>query len=97
LAPPDLPPSQLLNTVVPIEAGRTSFNALAQVLVAKNPSARIVYEAHESALARFASEGDFVAFLKVEWDQGAGVVAKKEELKNGLWPDWRPTSPEKFL
>ncbi|KAL7413964.1 hypothetical protein BDY24DRAFT_386988 [Mrakia frigida] len=93
-----LAPSQLLNTVVPIEAGRISFNALAQLLIAKNPSAKIVYESHESALARFASTGDFVAFLKVEWDQGRGVVAgKKEQLKNGLWPEWKPTDPREFL
>jgi len=93
----DLPPSQLLNLVVPIEASRTSFGALAQLVVAKNPSTKIVYESHETALKRFAEKGDFVAWLKVEWDSGRGVSSAKEELKNDLWKEWNSTPVEKYL
>lgn len=65
---------------------------------AKNPEVKIFHESHETALKRFVEKGDFIAWLKVEWDLGNGTsVIEKKDLKNGLWQDWRTRGVEEFL
>ena len=51
-------------------------------------------EAHETALKRFQEEGDFLAWLKVEWDQGKGANGGEG---NALWPEWHPKDVKEFL
>lgn len=38
-----------------------------------------------------ADPNDFVAYLRLDWDNGNGVAAQDpEELDNKLWPEWNP-------
>ncbi|KAL7414113.1 hypothetical protein BDY24DRAFT_387670 [Mrakia frigida] len=94
-----LDPSLLTTlSTLPIEGSKACFLNLSRILIAQNPSVKVVHESHETALKRFEEEGDFMAFLKVSWDLGGLRSAERDEdLKNGLWPEWKPRRVEEFL
>ena len=96
---PDLEPSVLTTLEnLPIEGSKACFLDLSKILIEQTPSTKVVHESYETAEKRFKEEGDFIAFLKVLWDQGGlRSAAKDEDLKNDLWPEWKPTRVEEFL
>lgn len=89
--PIDFPKSQLLSLgTLRLQASHISFNALA----ATYPGVTVKHESHDVALKRFQEEGDFLAWLKVEWDAGRGANGGDA---NQLWADWNPKGVETFL
>lgn len=87
----EFPTSKLLTIgSLPLYASLVSFNSLA----AKYPGKTVKHESHEVALQRFKEKGDFLSWLKVEWDSGRGG---SDGAGNKLWPEWNPKGVETFL
>lgn len=40
---------------------------------------------------------DIISVFLLDWDKGNGLVAKTEDLDNGLWAEWRPTEVVEFV
>ncbi|KAA1474003.1 NAD-P-binding protein [Dentipellis sp. KUC8613] len=87
-----LPPDQLNNKILRIEGERLSFSEVFKQYEAKTGTKLdITYlPIADLEAAIKANPADFVSLLQLGWAQGGGLVGKKEDLSNGLYPEWNP-------
>ncbi|EPQ50339.1 NAD P-binding protein [Gloeophyllum trabeum ATCC 11539] len=89
-----LSPDQLYWKEFPIEGDRKTLNEVAEAYLAKTGKKYEVTHTPRSELEAALKENpnNFVAWLKLAWEQGEGLTAKTpEETANKLYPDWNPT------
>lgn len=90
-------PAELANKVFPIESTRITILELVDAKSAKLGSPlKVKHITNEESLAEFKA-GNFLGWLRTEWDSDRGTVSAKADLANGKFPEWNPTPVQNFL